>query len=73
MPRMRARDVRALVFVGATSLMLLALTYLLSKSVIASSALTGAWLAFALTRPRMRRVMRRLRGEDDGWTGYYQD
>jgi hypothetical protein len=70
---MRARDVRALAFVGATSLMLLALTFLLSKSVIASSALTAAWLAFALTRPRLRRVMRRLRGEDDGWTGYYQD
>jgi hypothetical protein len=70
---MRGRDVRAIAFVGATSLLLLAATYLLSKSVIGSAALTAAWLAFALTRPRMRRVMRRLRGEDDGWTGYYQD
>ena len=73
MPRMRGRDVRAIAFVALTSLFLLVSAYAASRSVIGASALTAAWLAFALTRPRMRRVMRRLRGEDDGWTGYYQD
>jgi hypothetical protein len=73
MLRLRGRDLRAIAFVSLSSLLLLAAAYLLTRSVIVSSALTSAWLAFALTRPRMRRVMRRLRGETDGWSSYYHD
>ena len=70
MPIMRARDVRAILFCALTSLGLALLAYAVLKSVIVAAALTAAWLAWLLTRPRMRRVMRRLRGEpvDDGWT-----
>lgn len=73
MPRLRGRDVRAIAFVSLSSLLILAAAWLLTRGVIVPCALTAAWLAFALTRPRMRRVIRRLRGESDGWTGYYQD
>jgi hypothetical protein len=73
MLRLRARDIRALVFVGASSLALLVGTYFALRSVIVAAALTAAWLAWVLTRPRLRRVIKRLRGESDGWTGYYLD
>lgn len=69
---MRARDARAISFCVATTLVLMAATYVLSRSVIATAALAGAWLAFVLTRPRMQRVIRRLRGDVD-WSGYYRD
>jgi len=69
---MRARDVRAISFCVASTLVLMAMTYVLSRSLLATAALAAAWLAFALTRPRMQRVFRRLRGDVD-WSGYYRD
>ena len=73
MPRMRSRDVRAIVFCLATSLLLFGLSYLATHRVIAASALTAAYAVWLLTRPRMRRVLRRLRGETVDFTSYYQD
>lgn len=69
---MRARDVRAIVFWITTTVLLLLASYALTRSVLISAALTGAWNAWILTRPRARRVVGRLRGEVD-WSGYYQD
>ena len=70
---MRPRDVRAIAFWLLSSLVLLVGVYLGLRSVIAAAALTGAWNAWLLTRPRMRRVFRRLRGETTDFTGYYLD
>ncbi len=72
MSRMRGRDARAIAFCVVTTFLLLAAAYVLSRNYIASVALGGAWVAFLLTRPRMRRVVRRLRGDVD-WSGYYDD
>ena len=69
---MRARDVRAITFWITTSLILLGLAYALTQSVIVAAALAAAWNAWLLTRPRARRVARRLRGDVD-WSGYDQD
>ncbi|MDB5417275.1 MAG: hypothetical protein JWP50_694, partial [Phenylobacterium sp.] len=46
---------------------------LVSRSVIAAAALIAAYNAWLLTRPRMRRVFRRLRGETVDFSGYYLD
>lgn len=70
---MRARDVRAIAFWLSSSLVLLVATYLATRGVIASVALTAAYNAWLLTRPRMRRVFRRLRGETVDFSGYYLD
>lgn len=70
---MRARDVRAITFWLGTSFVLLVGGYLASHSVIVAVAITGAWNAWLLTRARMRRVFRRLRGETTDFTGYYLD
>jgi hypothetical protein len=69
---MRARDVRALAFCAITTLLLLGGSYLLLQSALISLALTAGWLALVLTRPRMQRVIRRLRGEPD-WNGYFKN
>ncbi|MCR5878158.1 hypothetical protein [Phenylobacterium sp. J367] len=69
---MRPRDLRAILFCTATTVLLFALSYLAFRNYLASLALTGAWAAFALTRPRMLRVFRRLRGEPD-WSGYFKN
>ena len=69
---MRGRDVRAISFCVATTVVLAGIVYVLSRSVIITAALVGAWLAFVLTRPRMQRVIRRARGDVD-WSGYYRD
>lgn len=70
---MRARDVRAITFWLTSSLVLLFGCYAATRSVIASAALLAAYNAWLLTRPRMRRVFRRLRGESMDFTGYYID
>ena len=69
---MRARDVRAIAFCSATTVILAAGTLVLTHSAIAALALTIAWDAWLLTRPRMQRVLRRLRGEPD-WSGYFDN
>ena len=70
---MRARDIRAIAFWLSSSLVLLAGVYLALRSVIAAAALAAAYNAWLLTRPRMRRVFRRLRGETADFSGYYLD
>lgn len=69
---MRPRDVRAIAFWIVSTLLLVAVTGLLLRSYVISLALAAAYNAWLLTRPRMIRVFRRLRGEPD-WSGYYQN
>lgn len=69
----RPRDLRAILFCALTSVAVVLVSYLALKSVIVTAALVAAWLCWLLTRPRMRRVIRRLRGEPSGWSGYYWD
>ncbi|MGA0606452.1 hypothetical protein ACO2Q0_10670 [Phenylobacterium sp. VNQ135] len=69
---MRARDVRAILFCAVTTLILLIGSYVLLQSALISLALAAGWLAWLLTRPRMQRVIRRLRGEPD-WNGYFRN
>lgn len=69
---MRARDVRAITFCTVSTLVLLVGATLLTGSYLVSLALTGAYDAWLLTRPRMLRVFRRLRGEPD-WSGYFDN
>jgi|KBSSwiStaDraftv2_1062776.scaffolds.fasta_scaffold151777_2 hypothetical protein len=69
---MRARDVRAIAFCSITTVLVLALSWLLLGSPLVSLALTGAYAVWLLTRPRMQRVIGRLRGEPD-WSGYFSN
>jgi hypothetical protein len=69
---MRARDARAIGFCILSSGVLLGGTLVLAHSYLAALALTAAWDAWLLTRPRMIRVFRRLRGEPD-WSGYFDN
>lgn len=69
---MRPRDVRAIVFCGASTLALLSGSQLLLHNAIFSLALSAAYAAWMLTRPRMMRVYRRLRGDPD-WSGYFDN
>jgi hypothetical protein len=69
---MRARDVRAIAFCAATTILVLAVSAVLIRNYIASVGLAAAYAAIALTRPRMLRVFRRLRGASD-WSGYYKN
>jgi hypothetical protein len=73
MPRMRSRDVRAIIFLFATSLAVFGMSWLAAHKLIVACALTAAYDVWLLTRPRMRRVVRRLRGETVDFTSYYQD
>ena len=69
---MRARDVRAIAFCSVTTVVLLAGAFLASGSYVVSLALAAAYAAWLLTRPRMQRVISRLRGDPD-WSGYFSD
>jgi hypothetical protein len=69
---MRPRDARAILFCVVTILSLAALSLALSQSYLVAFGLTAAYAIFILTRPRMLRVYRRLRGEPD-WGGYFKD
>ena len=55
-----------------TIIALAALSFALTQNYVVALGLTGAYAAFVLTRPRMLRVYRRLRGEPD-WGGYFKD
>jgi hypothetical protein len=69
---MRPRDARAIAFCVVTTLLLLVASFVLLRSFLISVAATGAYAALVLTRPRMIRVIRRLRGEPD-WGGYFKN
>ena len=69
---MRARDVHAIWFCVISMLVLLVGSLLLAHNLIISLALTAAYGVLVLTRPRMLRVYRRLRGDPD-WSGYFDN
>jgi hypothetical protein len=69
---MRARDVRAITFCVATTLGLAVGAMLTTHSLLVSLPLTTAYGAWLLSRPRMLRIYRRLRGEAD-WSGYFDN
>ncbi len=69
---MRARDLRAIAFCAVTTVLVLGLCGLVTRNYLASVGLGAAYAALALTRPRMLRVFRRLRGDPD-WGGYYKN
>jgi hypothetical protein len=69
---MRPRDARAILFCIVTIMMVGAVSLTLSQSYFAAFGLMAAYAVFILTRPRMLRVYRRLRGEPD-WGGYFKD
>ncbi len=60
---MRARDVRAIAFCCVTGLGLLVVAYAMFGDLLIAGGFTAAWEAWLLTRPRMIRVFRRMRGE----------
>jgi hypothetical protein len=68
----RPRDVRAIVFCGASTLTLLVGSQLLTRNILFSLALAAAYAAWVLTRPRMLRIFHRLRGDPD-WSGYFDN
>ena len=69
---MRPRDVRAIAFCAGTSVLLLVAAFLFLGDYLKALLVTAAYDAVILTRPRMLRVFRRLRGEPD-WSGYYKN
>jgi len=69
---MRPRDARAILFCAATSVAVFIVCLIVSGNYLVSAAVLAAYLAWILTRPRMVRVMRRLRGEPD-WSNYFRD
>jgi hypothetical protein len=69
---MRARDVRAIAFCTVTITALLAALLLTTGAYMVAIGVTAAYAAVVLTRPRMLRLYRRLRGEPD-WSGYFDN
>ena len=69
---MRARDLRAIAFCVTSVAALFVLSFLLFHNYVASAALAGAIGVWLATRPRMRRVAHRLRGDPD-WSGYFKN
>jgi hypothetical protein len=70
---MRARDVRAIGFWIASSVALLIVAIVLLGVGPATLAFVAAYNVWLLTRPRMVRVLRRLRGQSLERIGYYED
>ena len=71
---MRPRDIRAITFCAVTISGFLVVAVVLFGSGWTAFAITGAYAAWLLTRPRMIRVMRRLRGQEvSSWGAYYRD
>jgi hypothetical protein len=68
---MRRRDARAIAFCIVTSLVVFFGSLLLFREIVASLVLVAAYAIFVFTRPRMRRIRSRLRGDPD-WSGYYE-
>jgi hypothetical protein len=69
---MRARDVRAIAFWLITTVILFGGTLVLLHNIFVSLALTAAYNGWLLTRARMQRVFRRMRGVPD-WSGYFDN
>jgi hypothetical protein len=60
---MRARDARAIAFCFLSSVLLLAGVQFLVQSWLITAPLVAAYDVWLLTRPRMMRLFRRVRGE----------
>lgn len=71
---MKQRDIRAIAFCAITiSVVAVAAQLVLHQSLV-SLALAGACAAWLLTRPRMIRVYRRMRGDTGwDWSNYYRE
>jgi hypothetical protein len=69
---MRPRDVRAITFCSVSIVLLFIVAFAASLNFLLALAATLAYAAFILTRPRMLRVYRRMRGEPD-WSGYFDE
>ena len=69
---MRSRDARAIAFCIVTITLMAGVSLALSQSYVVALGLTAAYAAFVLSRPRMQRVYRRLRGEPD-WGSYFKN
>ncbi|WP_133255015.1 hypothetical protein [Phenylobacterium hankyongense] len=69
---MRGRDVRAILFCVSTTVALVVVSYAAFHSFLATLALTAAYDVWLLTRPRMVRLFRRMRGDPD-WSGYFKN
>jgi hypothetical protein len=70
---MRERDVRAIAFCVLSSAAVVVVAQALLRHWLPVLALVSAYEAWLLTRPRMIRVMRRLRGERVEWSSYFED
>ena len=74
MTSLRPRDIRAIIFCAVTIFIIFVGGAILLPNLLAALAITVAYALFILTRPRMIRVMRRIRGLDEGnWSGYYRN
>ncbi|HTI66935.1 MAG TPA: hypothetical protein VL460_05230 [Caulobacteraceae bacterium] len=75
----RGRDIRAISFCLVSIAAVFAATYFVADHLgfdvwLPTLAATGAYAAWLLTRPRMVRVFRRLRGQSIAeWTGYFEN
>lgn len=69
---MRARDVRAIAFCVVSTLVLAVVAHAALGNDIATLALVAAYTVWLLTRPRIQRIFRRLRGDPD-WSGYFHE
>jgi hypothetical protein len=68
--KLRTRDIRAIVFCAATTLLLVLVLAVVTRSGLVTVGLTLAYAVFLLSRPRMQRVIGRLRDRPT-WDGYY--
>jgi hypothetical protein len=70
---LRRRDVRAIAFCVTTIAAVLVAALIMLK-LVPAVAVAGGYTVFILTRPRMIRVIRRLRGDTGwDWSGYYRE
>jgi hypothetical protein len=69
---MRPRDARALLFWIATTLLLIVALQAVGRRWVLTAILVAGYNAWLLSRPRMVRVLRRLRGERwERTSGYF--
>ncbi len=74
MARIRRRDIHAVAFCLVSISAVCGIIALVSGNWIYTLAVTGIFTAWLLTRARMVRVIRRLRGETvGGWSDYYRE
>jgi hypothetical protein len=70
--RLRWRDARAILFCVTTVVLLAGLVIEWMPNPVVDAAIVVAYVLFLLSRPRMKRVMARLRDEPS-WRGYFRN